>query len=63
MIPGGGLGTHSDMHDYLRCVSMAKLEYDKFVAELDRRIPGERFLLVTYAWHAHSPCHTHPILG
>jgi phosphoglycerol transferase MdoB-like AlkP superfamily enzyme len=61
MVPGGGPGTHPEMHEYLRRVSMAKRDYDEFVAELERRFPGERFLLVHYG--DHHPTSTRMLLG
>jgi hypothetical protein len=61
MVAGGGPGTHPEMHEYLRRVSMAKRDYDEFVAELERRFPGERFLLVHYG--DHHPTSTRMLLG
>ena len=45
-IPGGGPGTHPEMHEYLRRLSMAKADYEFLKSELARRFPAERFLIV-----------------
>ena len=60
-VAGGGPGTHPEMHEYLRRVSMAKLDYDWLLAELHRRFPGERFLLAHYG--DHQPMSTRMLLG
>lgn len=58
-IPGGG--PSPEMHEYLRRVGMAKMDYDYFRAELARRFPKERFLIVQYG--DHQPIVTRPFLG
>lgn len=58
-VPGGG--PSPQMHEYLRRVGMAKRDYDEFRAELTRRFPGERFLIVQYG--DHQPVVTRPFLG
>jgi Sulfatase len=60
-VAGGGPGTDREMHEYLRRVSMAKLDYDYLVGELQRRFPGERFLIVHYG--DHHPMATRTLLG
>jgi hypothetical protein len=60
-VPGGGPGTDPEMHEYLRRVSLAKLDYDYLVGELRRRFPGERFLIVHYG--DHHPMATRTLLG
>jgi phosphoglycerol transferase MdoB-like AlkP superfamily enzyme len=60
-VPGGGPGTDPEMHEYLRRVSLAKLDYDYLVGELKRRFPGERFLIVHYG--DHHPMATRTLLG
>ena len=60
-VPGGGPGTEPEMHEYLRRVSMAKMDYDYLLAELHRRFPGERFLVVHYG--DHHPMATRTLLG
>ena len=60
-VPGGGPGTDPEMHEYLRRVSMAKIDYDYLVAELRRRFPRERFLIVHYG--DHHPMATRTLLG
>jgi len=60
-VPGGGPGTDPEMHEYLRRVSLAKLDFDYFVGELHRRFPGERFLVLHYG--DHHPMATRTLLG
>lgn len=60
-VSGGGPGTDPEMHEYLRRVSMAKMDYDYFTAELHRRFPRERFLIVHYG--DHHPMATRTLLG
>jgi len=60
-VPGGGPGTEPEMHEYLRRVSIAKMDYDYLLAELHRRFPGERFLVVHYG--DHHPMATRTLLG
>jgi hypothetical protein len=49
------------MHEYLRRVAMAKIDYDYLVKELRRRFPRERFLIVHYG--DHHPLATRSLLG
>jgi phosphoglycerol transferase MdoB-like AlkP superfamily enzyme len=60
-VSGGGPGTDPEMHEYLRRVSMAKMDFDHLMAELPRRFPGERFLVVHYG--DHHPMATRMLLG
>jgi phosphoglycerol transferase MdoB-like AlkP superfamily enzyme len=60
-VPGGAPGTNPEMHEYLRRVSMAKADFDFLMAELRRRFPGERFLVVHYG--DHHPMATRTLLG
>jgi phosphoglycerol transferase MdoB-like AlkP superfamily enzyme len=60
-VPGGGPGTDPEMDEYLRRVSMAKMDYDYLVPELRRRFPRERFLIVHYG--DHHPMATRTLLG
>jgi phosphoglycerol transferase MdoB-like AlkP superfamily enzyme len=60
-VPGGGPGTDPEMHEYLRRVSIAKMDYDYLLAELKRRFPNERFLIVHYG--DHHPMATRMLLG
>ncbi len=60
-VPGGGPGTDPEMHEYLRRLSMSKMDYDYFRAELVKRFPKERFLIVHYG--DHHPMATRTLLG
>lgn len=60
-VPGGGPGTHPEMHEYLRRLWIAKLDYEELRANLARRFPGERFLIVRYG--DHHPMSTRVLLG
>jgi phosphoglycerol transferase MdoB-like AlkP superfamily enzyme len=50
-VPGGGPGTDPGVHEYLRRVGMAAMDYDFLKAELSRRFPGQPFLIVNYGDH------------
>jgi hypothetical protein len=60
-VPGGGPGTNPEMHEYLRRLSMARMDYDYLKSELHRRFPDERFLIVHYG--DHHPIATRSYLG
>ena len=60
-VPGGGPGTDPEMHEYLRRLSIAKIDYDWFKAELKRRFPNEPVLIVHYG--DHHPMATRKLLG
>jgi phosphoglycerol transferase MdoB-like AlkP superfamily enzyme len=60
-VPGGGPGTDPEMHEYLRRLSLAKMDFDALVSELRHRFPLERFLLVHYG--DHHPMATRTLLG
>jgi hypothetical protein len=60
-VPGGGPGTHPEMHEYLRRISIAHMDYDYLKAELARRFPGQEFLIVHYG--DHHPMATRMLLG
>ena len=60
-VSGGAPGTDPEMHEYLRRVSIAKLDYDHLLAELQRRFPQESFLIVHYG--DHHPMATRTLLG
>ena len=50
-VPGGGPGTDPEMHEYLRRLAMARMDYASFRNELVRRFPGQPFLIVHYGDH------------
>ncbi len=60
-VPGGGAGTEPEMNEFLRRLAMAKMDYEAFRAELARRFPSERFLIVQYG--DHQPVATRTLLG
>ena len=60
-VPGGDPGTDPEMHEYLRRLSLAKVDYDYLLKELRRRFPRERFLIVHYG--DHHPMATRTLLG
>jgi hypothetical protein len=50
-VPGGGPGTHPEMHEYLRRLGMARMDYAFLRNELIRRFPRQEFLIVHYGDH------------
>jgi phosphoglycerol transferase MdoB-like AlkP superfamily enzyme len=60
-VPGGGPGTHPEIHEYLRRLAMARIDYAWLKSELARRFPGEPILLVHYG--DHQPTATRMLLG
>lgn len=60
-VPGGGPGTLPEINEYLRRLAMAHQDLDAFFAELERRFPNERFLVVHYG--DHHPVATRAYLG
>jgi phosphoglycerol transferase MdoB-like AlkP superfamily enzyme len=60
-VPGGQPGTHPEMSEYLRRVSIAKLDFEYLTEQLSRRFPRERFLIVHYG--DHHPMATRMLLG
>lgn len=60
-VPSGGPGTHPEMHEYLRRVAIAKLDYEFLKSELQRRFPNEPILIVQYG--DHHPMATRMLLG
>ncbi|MGQ0455705.1 MAG: sulfatase-like hydrolase/transferase [Hyphomicrobium sp.] len=61
IVPGGGPHASPEMSEYLRRLAMAKADYDKFRAELQRRFPNEQFLILLYG--DHQPVATRTLLG
>lgn len=49
--PGGGAGTHPEMHEYLRRLFMGAQDFAWLQEELARRFPSERFLIIQYGDH------------
>jgi phosphoglycerol transferase MdoB-like AlkP superfamily enzyme len=60
-VPGGGPGTHPGIHEYLRRLAMARMDYAFLRSELSRRFPDQQFLLVHYG--DHHPSITRILLG
>ncbi len=60
-VAGGGPGTDPEMHEYLRRVSMAKIDYDELKADLKRRFPNQPVLIIHYG--DHHPMATRKLLG
>ncbi len=60
-VPGGGVGTHPEMHEYLRRLSMSRIDLEEFKRQLSTRFPGEPILLVQYG--DHQPIATRHYLG
>jgi hypothetical protein len=60
-VSGGGPGTDPRMHEYLRRVSMARIDYDFLRSELVHRFPDQSFLIVHYG--DHQPTATRTLLG
>ena len=60
-VAGGGESTHPEMHEYLRRLAMARIDYIDLRRELARRFPGQEFLLVHYG--DHHPMATRTLLG
>lgn len=61
VVAGGEAGTDPAMHEYLRRLSMARMDYDFLRAELARRFPDQAFLIVHYG--DHQPTATRKLLG
>jgi hypothetical protein len=40
-VPGGGPGTDPQMHEYLRRLAMARMDYAHLRTELSRRFPAQ----------------------
>ncbi len=50
-VPGGDPKADAGMHEYLRRLSLARIDLEEFKANLKVRFPNERFLLVHYGDH------------
>ncbi len=60
-VAGGAPGTDPEVHEYLRRLGMAAMDYQHLKAELTRRFPNERFLIVNYG--DHHPDVTRRLMG
>lgn len=60
-VPGGAPGTPPEMDEYLRRLSLTKVDFDHLMSELKRRFPSESFLVVHYG--DHHPTATRTYLG
>lgn len=60
-VPGGGPGTNPEMNEFLRRLALAHEDYNYLIAELKRRFPGEKILVVHYG--DHHPVATRAYLG
>jgi hypothetical protein len=60
-VAGGAPGTDAEMHEYLRRLSIAKIDYDWLESELQRRFPGEPIVVVHYG--DHHPMATRKLIG
>lgn len=60
-VPGGGAGTHPEMHEYLRRISLANRDFSWLMGEIRRRLPNEPVLIVHYG--DHQPTATRTLLG
>jgi hypothetical protein len=60
-VPGGGPGTDPEMHEFLRRLGIARMDYQHLRSELARRFPGRPFLIVHYG--DHHPTATRKLLG
>ena len=50
-VPGGDAKADGPMHEYLRRLSLARIDLEDFKAKLKSRFPTERFVLVHYGDH------------
>jgi hypothetical protein len=60
-VPGGGSGTDAQMHEYLRRLALARMDYAFLRAELVRRFRDQQFLIIHYG--DHQPTATWSLLG
>lgn len=60
-VKGGGPGTHPELHEYLRRLSLGAKDYRWLQDELKRRFPHESFVIVNYG--DHQPSATRMLLG
>jgi hypothetical protein len=60
-VAGGAPGTPAQLNEYLRRLGFAREDYAFLRVELERRFPGQSFLIVHYG--DHQPLATSPLLG
>ncbi len=60
-VKGGGPGTHPELNEYLRRISLGAKDYQWLLDELKRRFPAESFVIVNYG--DHQPSATRMLLG
>jgi hypothetical protein len=60
-VPGGGPGVHPELNEFLRRLAFARADYRDMRAQLARRFPDERFLIVHYG--DHQPLATRFLFG
>jgi Sulfatase len=60
-VKGGGPGTHPELNEYLRRISLGAKDYQWLLGELKRRFPSESFVIVNYG--DHQPSATRMLLG
>ena len=60
-VPGGGEGVDAEMNEFLRRLWLSKTDLEDLRAQLAKRFPAERFLIVHYG--DHHPVATRQLLG
>ena len=60
-VPGGGEGVDAEMNEFLRRRWLSKTDLEDMRAQLGKRFPGQRFLIVHYG--DHHPVATRQLLG
>ncbi len=61
VVPGGGDGPGSELHEYLRRLWISHRDFEELKLHLAQKFPGERFLIIGYG--DHHPTSTQPLLG
>lgn len=60
-VRGGPPGSHPELHEYMRRISLAARDYAWLTSELKRRFPKESFVIVNYG--DHQPSATRMLIG